>query len=258
MQALRLRVRDAAHTCWTATFPSDRPSGTYAVFTCAINGGLLVWTFAVVLSRTCDTVAGRWVYLGVVHCFINMGYCIAVMFTTRRRIAAGIPEDMSQWRVCYSDPLTLLYLLYLIWEIVWMVAAGKYAASRPSRPCVGHLNVQVAFFSLYLILGTCLFYSTFMTEHWRRPHWRRFAAMRYDYLHNPTNQPTVRWRDEHAGDDGEPVELDRVGGGTAPRRGGSERTSTHDYASIMDDATTQSTRDGDRSRQGRGRRREGS
>ncbi|KAK7195757.1 hypothetical protein NESM_000506300 [Novymonas esmeraldas] len=243
MQALRLRVRDAAHSCWSASFPSDRPSGVYPVYTCVINGGLLVWSFSTVLSSTCETVAGRWVYTGMGHCFVNMIFCVAVMAVARQQIAAGIPGSTSQWRVCFSNPLIPSYALYLIWEVVWMIAVGQYSSRHPRTTCVSHLNVQVAFLVFYLLIGAALFYSAFITERCRRPRWRHFAAMRHDYLlsmeggHARTRH-SVRWNDEHtpaAGEAGEPLEMSRVG---RARRQGTERTTVLDYASVMDDAAS--------------------
>lgn len=237
MHTLRLRVRDAAHSCWTAAFPSDRPSGVYSVYTCIINGSLLAWSFAVVLSHPCETVAGRWVYAGMAHCFINMIFAVLVVVLTRRQIAAGIPEEMSQWLVCFSNPLIAVYSLYVVWEILWIIAVGQFSDGNPYTTCSSHLSVQVAFLVFYLLVGFFLFYSTLITERWRRPRWRRLAAMRHDYLHRTRSRYTVRWNDEHTSvdGDGEPVDLDRVG--MSPLDA-TERTTTLDYASITDDSTT--------------------
>ncbi|KAG5503928.1 hypothetical protein GH5_04781 [Leishmania sp. Ghana 2012 LV757] len=236
MHALRLRLQDAAHSCWTAAFPSDRPSGAYSVFTCLINGGLLVWSCAVVFSHTCESLVGRWVYAGMAHCLINMSFCVAVTVLTRRQIADGISEETSQWRVCCSNHLLMAYALYLVWEMVWMITAGQLSARRPRTVCVSHLNAQVVVFALYLLVGAALFYATFITELWRRPRWRHFAAMRYQY-HRTLRRHTA------VGGDGQPVELDTV---EVSRRGGTEHTTTVDYASIVDDSMTAITdeRDG--------------
>ncbi|KAI5688089.1 hypothetical protein MNV84_04123 [Leishmania braziliensis] len=237
MHALRLRVRDAAHSCWTAAFPSDRPSGAYSIYTCIINGGLLVWSFAVVFSRPCETVVVRWVYAGMAHCFINMMFSVAVMALTRRQIAVGIPEERSQWRVFFSNPIVKVYLLYLVWEFVWMIAVGQLNGRYPHTTCSSHLNVQVAFLAFYLLIGGFLFYSTFTTERCRRPRWRHFSAIRYNDLYCTRSQHSVRWNDERTavGADGEPVVFDC---GAMSHGEGTERTTTLDYASIMDDLTT--------------------
>ncbi|KAG5477690.1 hypothetical protein LSCM1_04984 [Leishmania martiniquensis] len=243
MHALRLRLRDAAHSCWTATFPSDRPSGAYSMFTCLVNGGLLVWSCAVVFSHTCETVVGRWVYAGMAHCFINMSFCVMVMMLIRRQIAAGISEETSQWRFCCSNHLIIAYVVYLVWVVVWMITVGQISARHPRTVCVSHLNVQVAFFALYLLIGVVLFYSTFITELCRRPRWRHFAAMRYNY-HRTQALHNSHWNDVNAtaGEDGEPVELVRIG---VPRLGATEHTTTMDYASVMDDSVTATAEDRD-------------
>ncbi|KAG5492978.1 hypothetical protein JKF63_01559 [Porcisia hertigi] len=235
--ALRLRMRDAAHSCWEAIFPSDRPSGAYSVYTCVINGGLLVWSFAVVLSNPCEVAVKRWVYAGMGHCFINMIFCVAVIVATRRRIAAGIREETSQWRVCFFNPLIVVYCLYIVWEIVWMISVGQLTARYPRTTCASHLNVQVAFLVFYLLIGVVLFTSTFITERWRRPRWRNFAAMRYEYLCSTPDRRTAQPnnRDAPMNEGGIHVEQDRIG--MSPHIF-TDHTTTLDYVSIMDDSTT--------------------
>ncbi|GET88877.1 hypothetical protein, conserved [Leishmania tarentolae] len=236
MHTLRLRVRDAAHSCWTIAFPSDRPSGVYSVYTCIINSSLLAWSFSVALSHRCEKMAGRWLYAGMAHCFINMFFGVLVVVLTRRQISGGIPEETSQWLVCFSNPLIIVYSLYLVWEIAWMIAVGQFSARNPHTICSSHLNVQVGFFVFYLLIGFVLFYGTFITERLRRPRWRRFAAMRYDYLDRTRNRYTARGNDGRTslGGSGEPVDLDRAGMWTFD---GTERTTIQDYASIVDDST---------------------
>lgn len=238
LQALWLRVRDGAHVCWAAAFPSDRPSGLFAVYTSVLNGGLLVWSFAVVLGSSCSRDATIWISLGMAHCYINMIFGVASMMQIRRRIACGIPEEMSQWRVFYTSPLMLLYAFYLVCELVWMIAAAQLSVRTTAASCAQHITVQILFLVFHWIGGLLvIFQVTFATERWRRPRWRTFAAMRWEFLHNAQRQRSVRWHDEHGGEAGdEAVDVDQVEG----RRHGrdTERTTAMDYASVLDDATT--------------------
>jgi hypothetical protein len=236
LQALRLRIRDGAHVCWSAAFPSDRPSGVFAVFTSVTNGGLLVWSFSTVLGRPCSRDAIIWISLGMAHCFVNMIFGVASMVQVRRQIACGIPEEMSQWRVLYRDPLMVLYAIYLVCELVWMVSAAEMPVRTTRTGCERHITVQIIFLVLYWVCGlVLLFQVTFVTERWRRPRWRNFAAMRWDYLHDTQRHRVVRWHDEHDGDTAdEPVEPDRA---QTRHRADTERTSERDYASLRDDMT---------------------
>lgn len=236
LQALRLRVRDGAQVCWAAAFPSDRPSGIFAVYTSVLNGGLLVWSFAVVLGTSCNKDTTIWISLGMVHCYINMIFGVLSMLHIRRKIACGIPAEMSQWRIFYRSPLIIAYAFYLICELVWMIAAAQFSVRTTHTACVRHINVQVLFIVFYWLGGLLLLFQiTFATERWRRPRWRTFAAMRWDYLHNAERRRTVRWHDEHGGEPGdEPID---VGGADGRHRQDTERTSTRDYASVRDDLT---------------------
>ncbi|KPI88923.1 hypothetical protein ABL78_1968 [Leptomonas seymouri] len=238
LQALWLRVRDGAQTCWSAAFPSDRPSAIFTVYDSMINGGLLVWSFSEVLGSTCSRAAIIWISIGMAHCYVNMIFGVVSMMHIRRRIACGIPEETSQWAVFYRSPLMIFYFLYLICELVWMIAAAKFTVSAPSAGCVQHINAQILFFVFYWLVGLLLFFQgTFVTERWRRPRWRNFAAMRWDYLHNTQRHRRVRWHDEHDGEGGdEPVDLDRM---ERRHSGDTERTTTMDYASMRDDMTAE-------------------
>lgn len=235
LQALVLRVRDGAQVCWAAAFPSDRPSGVFAVYTSVLNGGLLVWSFAVVLGSSCNRDTTIWISVGMLHCYINMIFGVTSMMHMRRKIACGISEDTSQWRVFCRSPLMILYALYVICEVVWMIAAAQFSVRTSHTTCVRHINVQMFFFVFYWLGGLLLLFQiTFATERWRRPRWRTFAAMRWDYLHNTERHRSVRWHDEHGGAE-EPVDLDRV---EARHRPDTERTTARDYASVGDDLTT--------------------
>ncbi|KAL7706138.1 hypothetical protein N2W54_005242 [Lotmaria passim] len=236
MQALWLRIRDGAHASWAAAFPSDRPSGVFAVYTSVLNGGLLVWSFGEVLGHSCSRDATIWISFGMAHCYVNMAFGVASMVYMRRQIACGIPEDIPQWRVFCHSPLMVIYAFYIVCEVAWAIAAAKFNARTTRDQCARHITVQILFFVLYWVVGLLLLFQvTFVTERWRRPRWRTFAAMRWNYLHNTRRHRSVRWHDERDSDDGEePANADRV---ELRHREDTERTSIRDYASMPDDMT---------------------
>ncbi|KPA79035.1 hypothetical protein ABB37_05571 [Leptomonas pyrrhocoris] len=238
IQGLWLRLRDVAQRSRAAALPSDRPSALFAVFTSVFNGGLLVWSFSEVLGRTCSKNATIWISLGMAHCYVNMIFAVTSMMHIRRRIACGIPAEASQASVLYRSPLMLFYAFYLVCELVWVIAAAQLSVRDTGTECVRHITVQILFLVMYWLLGMLvLFQLTFITERWRRPRWRNFAAMRWDYLHNTQRHRNVRWHDEHIADGGdEPADLDNV---ELQRGADTERTSTMDYASMRDDMTVE-------------------
>lgn len=240
--SVQLKIRDGWRVCKLAAFPADRPSALFSLYTCVINGGLLVWSFSTAVSTTCTTAPGGWMYCGIVICFVNMTFSIAEMALMRSMIARGIPLGMSYTRLFLLTPLTLAFLLFIVWELVWMIAASRSFGRGSSDPCARHIPVQIGFLFFYLLLGTPLFLFTFATEAWRLPRWRRYASIApedrdivaAEVVPPDTDDSGAGLSGRHAA--GEPV---RPGGGGGGRNAeNTEMTSVVDYASIMDDMTT--------------------
>jgi len=242
--SVQIKIRDGLRVCKHAILPGDRPSALFSLFTCIINGGLLVWSFSTALSTTCLTASGRWMYCGMANCIVNMVFAIVVMVTVRSKISRSIPLGTSYTRLFLLSPTIIAYLIFLIWEIVWMLAASQSIKWGAADPCFLHIPVQVGFLFLYILVGLPLFVLTFATEAWRLPRWRQYASIPPEERVNVS----AAFDPPLAGDDVASLGGGRHAAGEPTRPSGphrvthddrnTEMTSVVDYASMMNDRTT--------------------
>ncbi|CAD2219950.1 hypothetical protein, conserved [Angomonas deanei] len=198
----RYKLYGVAEAFKYAVLPHDRPSPLFLLFTTLINGGLLVWSFDVVLSATCHKEHSTWLGLGIMNAVINDLFSIALMASMRNQIRKGIHPSVSNVRLYLTQPVLLLYFVYLIWEIAWMIVASKKASKNNKDGCSNHFSVQSGFFSFYFILGLTIFAMTFATEWCRSPRWRVAASTQWRRRNQPELDEQVEGIDEAAqGDD---------------------------------------------------------
>lgn len=186
---IRVAAGDALHTARVVFLPSDRPSAIYPVLTVIINGGALVWSFAVAMASSCTADNTWWLSLGIVNMMLNMLFVVLLIFFVRRSIKQGISKAVSQVRFFLRHPLVILYMVLVVWEIVWLAVVAQKGYRRAAKTavmdsCSAHFNVQVGFLVSYLLVGALAFSMTFATEWLHPPQWRYHAELLWDLVHH--------------------------------------------------------------------------
>ncbi|KAG8341902.1 hypothetical protein ERJ75_001527900 [Trypanosoma vivax] len=167
-------------TIWYFTLPEDRPMPLFTIIIVIANGVQLAYGFSFLLSSECKEVKAQWSSAGLANSIVNIVYPVVLMWRTRRRIEEGIPLDRSGAHLFVSDLLNVVFLLFMVWEVVW-VSHSLQAAGMSNNPdqCSYFLLFQVCFCIAIIVLGTCLIGLTFMTEFGKLARWRRWADERW-------------------------------------------------------------------------------
>lgn len=175
------KIREFFISVYYTAFPDDRPSAVFPLFGAIVNSIPLVWGFSMIPATECNEDYKVWASLGIFNCFVNMLFGITITFLTRRKIKAGIRARVTTNDLFLRSVVVDVFILYLLWEVVWLAVAASRSAEDVDDTCRHHLLVQVAFHVVYVVLGPLLFTFTFVTEWSRLPRWRAYAAMRYRY-----------------------------------------------------------------------------
>ncbi|RNF17800.1 uncharacterized protein Tco025E_04710 [Trypanosoma conorhini] len=204
---LRYRLQETRALVWRALVPNDRPTPFFTLLTVTGNGAQLIRGFDILLSLSCSAHTTPWCALGLSNTIVNMIYAIVLMWRMRYRIEQGIPLELSTFRLFFMEPINIAFLVYVVWEIFWMLGASWIATTPLVHDACGtYISVQLGCCSVLLILGTALLLFTFMTELLRKPRWRLHAneiwRRRYSTRGSAPLNLTNILRDDHRTDMG--------------------------------------------------------
>lgn len=160
-----------------AAFPRDRPSPLFSLVTQCLNSGVVIYGFQTVLSTDCSNKSSKVISFGIFNGLVNMIFASSIIFLTRRKISRGISSKESTYHLFLTDPVIILYLLCLAWEVSWFF--WIYTAP-PSEECSSAILLQVVLLGISILVGFLLFMFTFSTERCRLPQWRVVAAERWE------------------------------------------------------------------------------
>eukprot|EP00796_Vickermania_ingenoplastis_P004359 gene4359-3170_t len=162
-------------------FPSDRPSPIFSITAQCMNSGIVIVGFQVVLSSDCNYDNVQALALGNMNAMMNMIFAVVIIVLTRRKMARGISRSVSAFRLFLLDPFVVLFLLFVLWEISFIL----WLTSVPQDDvCTSSVYTQVILLSMSLMLGVMLFILTFATEGCRLPRWRVLAHAKWEELHS--------------------------------------------------------------------------
>lgn len=155
-------------------FPSDQPSPLFPLVTQCLNSGVVIYGFQVVLSADCSRASSKEISIGIFNALVNMLFASSIVLLTRRKISKGISPKESTCHLFLTDPVVIVYLLFLVWEICWLC----WVYSEPKTNC-GSAVLQVTLLTISICVDLILFIFTFSTEGCRRSKWRLVAADRW-------------------------------------------------------------------------------
>lgn len=202
-------------------FPRDRPSPLFSLITQFLSSGAVIYGFQAVLSIDCSVESARILSFGIINGIINMIFASSIIFFTRRKIIKGISPSQSMYRLFLTDPVVILYLVFLVWEAVWFI--WTCTASLLDK-CYSAAFSQFVFLAANLVVGILLFIFTFSTEFCRLPQWRVEAEKRWEEEQHAWNLQTER--------ESEPMEESSHGNGEPCRRKVAESTISNSLGSL--------------------------
>lgn len=163
-----------------AAFPSDRPSPVFSLATQLINSGVIISGFTVVLSTKCSFQSVQTISLGIMNGMVNMIFAVAIIMFTRRKIYRGISRNRSTVRLFLTDPVVILYLFFVVWEISWILWTSSVLSSDA---CNNAIYAELFLLVINIVVGMILFIFTFSTEGCRFPRWREAAHAKWEEQH---------------------------------------------------------------------------
>lgn len=157
-------------------FPEDRPSPIFSISVQLLNSAAVILGFMNVLSSRCSTHT-QGLTLGIVNALYNMVFAVIIIIVTRRKIARGIPNEMSSFRLFCFDPLGLITLVFVVWEFAWVCwSIGESSSGK----CNHDVTYLASLILLSLLVGLVLFCLTFASEWCSLPQWRHVAHTHWE------------------------------------------------------------------------------
>ncbi|RHW67219.1 hypothetical protein DPX39_000053800 [Trypanosoma brucei equiperdum] len=178
--AKNIRPRDVFTYVMRRIWPPDRPMPIFTMLAVIVNGVQLIYSFPVLLSLDCKKWMSQWCAIGTANTIGNMLYPIVLMWRFRRKIEEGIPTAESSIHLFVKEPTNIVFLLFLIWEILWMSHSPSLPdSSLSSGQCSHYVLFLIIFSSVWMFLLLLLVMFTFMTDFGRPPRWREWANERW-------------------------------------------------------------------------------
>lgn len=211
-------------------FPSDRPSPLFSFITQFLSSGAVIYGFQALFSTSCNLESSKVLSFGIVNGIVNMIFASSIIFVTRRKIMKGISPSLSMCRLFLTDPVVILYLMFLIWEIVWFCWTGK---KSELEECHSVVVLQLVFLAANFVVGILLFIFTFSTEICRIPQWRVEAEKMWGEQQRAWNLQTER--------ESEPLEEPTQGNDESCRSKDAESTTQSSLGSLEFNSNSYST-----------------